>query len=345
MWPAANLLLTLSTWSSLVLLLNYTTTITTTTTMENCSFQIQDMPMPAPVTVNHRAMGLTDLPIELFLMIAAFLLPVDRLCLALCNHDLLSLLMPDKQGSIGHDLSSQNYRDDKGETLEFVTRLTRDLPPYYVCLDCEKLHLWQKINPPEEWQYNRCNTGSIVPWINRLGPFCYGPGIHHVHLAIRRFQHGYEYGIEISSLENLAIKKSTYERKYPSSNFFRIIPLLSVEASIYSPNHDFSEPRPSLCLRIQLMSALDNLGSKNYKEEVLEVIPYICGDLGYCHGPVIGRTEVSGLIYNLFTDQPTEQFSDASCPDCNTMIKLRGFQASGRLYVVLTKWLELKLPL
>ncbi|KAJ5408200.1 hypothetical protein N7509_002083 [Penicillium cosmopolitanum] len=41
-----------------------------------------------------------------------------------------------------------------------------------------------------------------------------------------------------------------------------------------SPNHDFSEPRPSLCLRIQLMSALDNLGSKNYKE-VLGVIPYI----------------------------------------------------------------------
>lgn len=74
---------------------------------------------------------LSDLPLELLLMVAEDLSPVDVACLALCNRRLLSSL-----GSACCNLpKGRTGGPEDGPRIDFLTRLSRDLPlPSLSCL-------------------------------------------------------------------------------------------------------------------------------------------------------------------------------------------------------------------
>lgn len=72
---------------------------------------------------------LTGLPLELVTQICDLLLPVDLICLCLCNHRLHTLFKTSYQ--------VPTHRDDR---LSIFLRLERDLPEYFACDICNILH-------------------------------------------------------------------------------------------------------------------------------------------------------------------------------------------------------------
>lgn len=97
-------------------------------------------------------MTLDNLPSELILLISRYLSPVDTSCLALCNHrfmafssagsfdDLFGKPLPGPQ--IGPRKPSDELR------IDLLTRLARNLPQYYLCFACLRLHLWRYVELP-----------------------------------------------------------------------------------------------------------------------------------------------------------------------------------------------------
>lgn len=102
---------------------------------------------------------LTALPLEVLFMITDYLQPPDFACLALCSHVLLDALCDNRDEL--KDRFQIRHRDDPmwvdlNETrLSFLNQLSRDLPGYYLCYHCLKLHTWYDIKGPGEKKRKR----------------------------------------------------------------------------------------------------------------------------------------------------------------------------------------------
>jgi hypothetical protein len=171
------------------------------------------------------------MPTEILLMIGEHLSPVDLACLALCSHALLQRL-----GTKSLLPVSEAYRET------FLTRLTQDLPQYFFCYCCFRLHLWADIGPPGrpfqpskilECRYTQPEpTLGLCVWVHPSISF-YDFTFIHLQLAMRRHYYGPQYGV---SLESLSFTEVMCDEGRTT--------LLSVEARIC--------PEPtSLCLRMQ----------------------------------------------------------------------------------------------
>lgn len=139
-------------------------------------------------------------------MIFDHLSPVDIACLALCNRRLLFSL-----GSACDDLpKSRTGGLEDGPRVDFLTRFSRDLPQYYLCHACLRLHLWHKVAlPGPKFKIPAC-VDSLDHSVHRLKQPIYI--IHypshtyckfhfvHLQLVMRRFYHGAQFGISVHSL-------------------------------------------------------------------------------------------------------------------------------------------------
>lgn len=134
------------------------------------------------------------LPTEHILMICQHLSHVDTACLALCCRASLF-----KIGTKSLSFSKIKPCDKR---KQFLTRLSTQLPEYYLCHHCFKLHDWLSIPTPQgtrlsRRKYNLCFLKSR--WISTQS-LCYPFSIYclqfeHVQLVMRRHRYGPESGI------------------------------------------------------------------------------------------------------------------------------------------------------
>ncbi|QRD92355.1 F-box domain protein [Aspergillus flavus] len=160
---------------------------------------------PRPIqieTPSYRGPNLDHLPTELVYMIANNLTSCDRVCLALCNNRLLSVL------GNGFQLALEN---EFRATL--LTRLSQDLPEHIHCHVCSVLHRRKYIPPPGPafWP-RRClakHKGLFNPWSIPFSiPWSSLYRFEHIHLqlAMKRHHCGPEHGISTDSLAYVEVQ-------------------------------------------------------------------------------------------------------------------------------------------
>lgn len=290
---------------------------------------------------------LPDLPLELLLMISHHLSPVDIACLALCNHRLLFSL-----GSACDDLpQNRTGGPEDGPRIDLLTCLSRELPQYYLCHACLRLHLWAKVAlPGPKFKVPAC-VESLDQSLYRLKKPLYV--VHypshayykfhfvHLQLVMRRFYYGAEFGIPVQSLlyteveTNLitdqAMKntKPQEEEEFQSSH---MTTLLSVDARICS------NP-PSFYLRTQELAVVR-------KQNLSLLFPYPANDsMHNCMH--LGRISdlkdvVHGLINKYRSDTTKNPRDQGICDKCNTswQIEIRTMGQKD-VCLVFTRWLDL----
>lgn len=179
---------------------------------------------------------LAGLPPELLLSISDFLPLVDLICFSLCNHRLLEL----SRRQINR--LPPRIKDDK---LSILIRLERDLPGYFACDVCNRVHRYDGSESfglsglahertrrlpcvrPEKWFYDTLVLGthcSIDHSANKLS-------FLHLKLAMRRFYFGPRSGISTDSLSYTQVRHYPVQSVPPD-----IISLFSTEAQI-CPEH------------------------------------------------------------------------------------------------------------
>ncbi|PVH89053.1 hypothetical protein DL98DRAFT_648346 [Cadophora sp. DSE1049] len=159
---------------------------------------------PSP---NSEQKTLLSLPPELLIQISDFLASSSTALFALCNKHLSAILRP--QSWISLSLQAQGQVEER---MQFLTLLSRDLPPLHACHGCLHLHSSSSIPRPGDPNARHQPTHCIPP----SGPSGYsGKGIlhisdyvapyflrfAHVQLALKRHHHGPEHGISLQDLD------------------------------------------------------------------------------------------------------------------------------------------------
>ncbi|KAE8323073.1 hypothetical protein BDV39DRAFT_196183 [Aspergillus sergii] len=203
---------------------------------------------PRPIqikTQSYRGLNLDHLPTELVCMIANNLTSCDRVCLALCNNRLLSVLGNGPQLALENEFQAT-----------FLTRLSQDLPEHIHCHVCSVLHRRKHIPPPGPafWP-SRClanHKGLFNPWSFPFSiPWSSLYRFEHIHLqlAMKRHHCGPEHGVSTDSLAYVEIQLLQNS----------ITSLVSFDVQIVRAS--------SLCLRIQTWILAKELPSKLVEEK------------------------------------------------------------------------------
>ncbi|KAB8201506.1 hypothetical protein BDV34DRAFT_216281 [Aspergillus parasiticus] len=196
-------------------------------------------------TPSYRGRNLDHLPTELVYMIAGNLTSCDRVCLALCNNRLLSVLGNGPQLALENEFRAI-----------FLTRLSQDLPEHIYCHVCSVLHGRRHIPPPGPafWP-SRClanHKGLFNPWSFPFSiPWSSLYRFEHIHLqlAMKRHHCGPEHGVSTDSLAYVEIQLLQNS----------ITTLVSFDVQIVRAS--------SLCLRIQTWMLGKELPSKLVEEK------------------------------------------------------------------------------
>jgi hypothetical protein len=290
---------------------------------------------------------LPDLPLELLLMVAQDLSPVDVACLALCNRRLLSSL-----GSACRNLpKGRTGGPDDGPRIDFLTRFSRDLPQYHLCHACLRLHLWRKVAlPGPKFKLPAC-VESLDGSVHRLKKPLYI--IHypshayykfyfvHLQLAMRRFYHGAQYGIPVQSLlyTEVGTNPITYKALKPTKphdeeefQCSHMTTLLSVDARICS------NP-PGLYLRTQELAVVRQHNLSLLFPHPKNESMHSCMHLGRISNL---KAVVHELIDKYRSDMTTKPRDHGRCDKCNTswQIEIRKM-GQNDVCLVFTRWLDL----
>jgi hypothetical protein len=277
-------------------------------------------------------MALAGLSLELLLSISDFLPRVDYSCFSVCNRQLYSLL------SRRMNLSPLTL----DENFSILTRLEKDMPPYFACKHCNVLH-WsdvsEKFGP----------SGFFPGWTSRLpcvqygkssGPVWKFPTIHsyryqymkemsslHLKLAMRRYYYGPGYGISPDCLSHTQV---TIHREFSTKN--RVTWLFSREAQICT------EPL-GLYLRLQ-----DILLSSKWRDLIGKPYASIFNPLLLCpHVRNFHRAIIP--ILRLYDTRETGPFESTeipvACNVCSTVSHIELREIDSEKAVVITRWLNL----
>ena len=346
--------------------------------------------------------ALTDLPLELLYIIAEHLSPTDLACLALCNRLLMfyfaeSAFPPAKEylerpqiktalqlhiESIKRNLRAQqrllngspfadtdeDLEESQNETrpntrVDFLARLSRDLPPYYFCHICERLHLWQRVAlPGRRFQLPRCVKGWTIDDFYLLEPM--KPAIYtqecrhrfyfvHLQLAMRRFYYGPNFGIPV---ESLFYTQVGIEPLSPPYAWFNLGPwgtqrldldymtvLKSFEARICP-----APPTPTPCLRIQELRVATRQNISRMSSDRGSKALKVCHHLGSWGPSPPGFQDFQQFLVS-FIDQyrsdPTRKYlvhQQQRCEKCNTSWKLEIRDLwENHVCIVSTRWINL----
>lgn len=194
---------------------------------------------------------LTTLPLELLLMIVGHLSSSDLACLALCSHALLDTFFAKRDRL--KDLFPIWIHDDRMllelnlPRITFLSQLSRDLPLCYLCYCCLKFHSRHQIRLPWELKngsltntaVDKTNIPHPLQLVNFPGLPVYTLDFVHLHLAMKTFYLGPEFGIPPISLDWLG--------SLPHG-------ILSIEARI-------CPTPPSICFRIQRLQLVTTRNS------------------------------------------------------------------------------------
>ena len=271
--------------------------------------------------------GLRALPSELLLMIARQLPLSDAANFALVDHRLSLLIGP---------TSWPRLRKNALARGNFLSTLTRDLPSWFFCHSCSRLHPRDRIRPPGPFNQPSkplmCFEDNLE---DQLSQFVHFPGtltfytfnFHHLQLVMLRHYHGPSYGISTKQLSLMQV--SELDELEPG---VRMTTLTSVEARVC--------PQPArLCLRIQTWAVMHT--------KVLDLALERSKCLCVCRHLVAEEDELSGLIessldeYSTRSEKPREA-SQHMCHHCNFIFQLQVLDiVSNGLAIVITKWLDL----
>lgn len=278
---------------------------------------------------------LDALPVELLLLIADFLLLEDIYCLSLCNRRLLALF----RGQI-----KPQYYLERSAQLSFLRRLERDNPRYLACGTCLVLHSVDSISEPFELASPAhtypprvdcpvATFGKDLPgpfWMVRhkgFGTFSrYQLHFSHIHLAMRRFYCGPQYGISTDALSFTEVTSD-----FPCvDRVVSPITLFSIEAQI-------CPTPPSLLLRIQDVMSMENTRLLLDDEDDFEPDQTYYGTLPACK-----HISKSFWMQNPPLNRyPTREYS--TCDECNIdyETELSVNPSNGRMDAVMTSWINL----
>lgn len=280
--------------------------------------------------------SLADLPPELILSISQLLSNVDFCCFAVCNRGVYHLLQAQT------DLSScLNFT----QKFSLITRLERDIPPYFACKPCNLLHRYDGSDrfgvsgltkassfrycpPPSCVQYCSKPLRGFEPWSELAIPACRSRcppfSFLHVKLAMRRFYHGPECGISIESLSHTQV----WEKRAWLSGI-QCIWLFSREAQICT------EPL-GLYLRVQdilLFTEWRGLVDKPYISQFDPLVMCPHDETTRLHVHPYLTLHAAGNLLNSSTK--------GICYVCNTEFEIERCEIDSQKAVVITRWVNL----
>ncbi|KGO36268.1 hypothetical protein PEX1_029780 [Penicillium expansum] len=274
------------------------------------------------------------LPVELLLSIADVLPLEDIYCFSLCNRRLLTIF-----GS-----RTKHRSLERKARLSFLHRLEYDHPRYLTCDDCLILHDLNRISEPFGLSYP---THIYPPPLDCLAPAseykpreCLWMIIHnqssiwshyrlrfsHLHLAMRRFYRGPQYGISTDALSFTEVANDFLW----GDRVFRPTTLFSVEAQI-CPNP------PSLYLRIQDIMSMGNV------RQLIDDGYYCEAEQNYFANLRICKHESKSFwMQDIPLDKyPAHEYFN--CDHCNTDCEIELFEnrPNGHITIVMTRYINL----
>lgn len=293
---------------------------------------------------------LAGLPTEVLLLVSDFLLPVDLGCFSLCNHRLYSLFSRQKNCATAPDKFS------------VLTRLERDIPPYFACNSCILLHRYdgsKSFGLSGYFANGTCPLPCAYPfegWFsveNLLSDhehefYC----LQHisflqVKLALRRFYYGPESGISTASLSYTQVqerywRRLTFEawlryikRAKPHNNddarlrdHNQVLCLTSREAQICT--------KPlGLYFRVQ-----DIILSSEWRELIDRTDPIYCDPLALCPHHT-NRRNIAHILKS--PDEKEKGWAEiaGSCNICNTVYAIELCEHDSEEALIITKWFNL----
>ncbi|OQE79861.1 hypothetical protein PENNAL_c0049G06879 [Penicillium nalgiovense] len=296
--------------------------------------------------------ALTDLPLELLWMISEHSLPVDLASLALGNHRLLSSFA----GTAFRDFTNgRNGNPTDDARIKLLSRLSRDLPQYYLCFICLRLHLWKNTRLPSYFHID-CSDGLEMNdrCLQTSLPLCHYPSYTyyqfrfvHLQLAMRRFYYGPGFGIPVESMLYTEVVRHHIKAKAPPwlqspvNNISEKDPQKDVLMALFSAEARICSTSPGLCLRAQEIAVVA-------RQNVPRMWP--CHENGLVEICRHIHTREPGFI-GIFTSQierycsktsPIEPADQGSCDKCNTSWKLEMRTLDeNNASLTLTRWIDL----
>ncbi|KAJ5963285.1 uncharacterized protein N7479_003161 [Penicillium vulpinum] len=280
---------------------------------------------------------LDDLPVELLLSIADFLPLEDIYCFSLCNQRLLAIF--------NH---RTKHRDLEQKTrLSFLRRLEHDHPRYLACNGCFILHTVEGISEPFALSLPAlhypprldCVRASEYVSQDHLWMIIHDLSIYthyrfhfsHLHLAMKRFYCGPQYGI---STDALSFTEVTNDYVW-GDRIYRPTTLFSIEAQI-------CPKPPSLYLRIQDIMSMRSKKSLSEDKQLYEEYFFDTEQEYFATFRVCKHHSES------FWMQDIAQYSDRAhlirnCNDCNTDFEIELFadRPDGHVTILTTRWINL----
>ncbi|CAG8026697.1 unnamed protein product [Penicillium olsonii] len=320
---------------------------------------------------------LDKLPLEILWMISDHLSSVDIICLALGNRRLLNSFA-------GIAFKSFPKRRTGGPTdaarIQLLSRLSSDLPQYYVCFICLRLHLWRRIGLPTSslvgadphlWNwvgptsqlldpvhmFEERNLQQNLPLASYPCYSSYRFYFVHLQLAMRRFYHGRAFGIPVESMLYTEISSHRFRSKGPqflqnivnenlrtNTHEDRMMTVFSAEARICS------QP-PGLCMRVQEVAVVTRHNVPRMWPSRQNGFMSACTHLTTrvleeyeqdLFGPAFREILESQLLRYCSTTSPKIPPDQGHCDECNTSWKLeiRTLDET-HASLVLTLWMDL----
>ncbi|CAI7649393.1 unnamed protein product [Penicillium bialowiezense] len=308
------------------------------------------------MATERKPLALTDLPLELLWMISENLPPADLACLALCNHRLLHCLAGTAFKNFSNGRSrTPNSTDDA--RIELLSRLSRDLPQYYLCFICLRLHLWKNVRVPNSYSPNHNRQDDFDRFAHShvmfelpvySYPSCCYYNFHFVHLqlAMRRFYHGPKYGIPVESFLYTEVKAAKLNTKGLSflppvkkksegeANQDFMLTLFSAEARICSTP-------PGLCLRTQDIAVVSRQNVTDIWPGSRYALMKICKHI-HTEGLWLRELLAWQIKRHCSTTGTQVSTHEGSCGECNTSwkIDIRNLDAT-HASLTLTRWMDL----
>lgn len=314
------------------------------------------------VAVGKPRANLGDLPIELLEMVAKHLVPLDLLCLSLCNK-WLHESFPKVQ--------FYNFGYEEATFLEFLHRLAKYEPRHYICKSCHRLHHVQSVQLPGPLCkppscYDAPSQLTLRPWNRtdhylfldqplRLTQFpCYTPYkfyFVHLQLAMRRFMHGPEFGIPVESLSYTEVATSRIVTKantiHPELEETRLIDervQLNTQTTLFSVDARICTSPPSLFLRTQELAVV-------CREKAWKLLPdpftdsiRICWHISTSNsGDLYIWNTISELVRQYQRGKRGKSLIvQGRCPRCDTAWKAQVREIEPNdVSLVITRWINL----
>lgn len=302
----------------------------------------------------NRPSTLIGLPAELLLLISDVLSPADIACLAVCNHRLMDLYASEDSATFNGRLPKGLPGDMEDERSLFLTRLSFDLPDYYLCSACLSLHLWSKVSPPAKFEPLKCFSSLDVDdnedrWLVQGLAGLYYPAwcryqlqFTHVYLVMRRFYHGLQYGISTDSLFHTEVRVDRLRSNSipQSQNTSALTPeekhLSENKTSLTSIEARVCPTAPSLCLRIQGLAVVRRQNASRLLPQGNTV--WVCGHITNATPNFSERVSSHISAYSSGAPKAAEY---GKCSKCNTEwhVELRDL-GTHDVSLIFTRWID-----